>query len=219
MLPEKEAAFTEFYKTGAGAKVIKARLKADPDTISWGLARTAYGGDPMPSANYVIVASGKGAPKDPDPAKRDELYRAASGMNYAEYMQRVRSMSEQVGHTISHVHHSTEGYKPVEGDVVVATRLKVADGKLNEFSDFMKEYRLPLAMARNKEGRSRAWSFSHLAFRGTSLRYDATEVAISTKIWPPPCRATPMPQGRRSPKPFQTRTTAATSTSGGIWRR
>jgi hypothetical protein len=178
VLPEKEAAFVEFYKTGAGAKVIRARLKADPDTIGWSLRSMAYGGDPAPQANFAIVAAAKGAPKNPDPAKRDELYRAASGMNYAEYMQKVRSMSEQIGQTISHVHHMTDNYTVVEGDVVVATRLKTSAGKANEMSDFERDFRFPMSAARVKDGRAKAWSYSHFAFPGGELPYDATEATV-----------------------------------------
>ncbi len=176
--PEKEAAFIEFYKTGAGAKVARARMKADPDAIGWSLRRAIYAGDPAPSANFVIIAAGNGAPKDPDPVKRDELYRAASNMSYAEYMQKVRSMSEQIGQTISHVHHRTENYVTVEGDIVVATRLKAAEGKVAEFSDFEKNFRFPAAAARVQDGKAKGWSYSHNSFPGSSLRYDATEAAV-----------------------------------------
>lgn len=176
--PEKEAAFIEFYKTGAGAKVARARMKADPDAIGWSLRRAIYAGDPAPSANFVIIAAGNGAPKDPDPVKRDELYRAASNMSYAEYMQKVRSMSEQIGQTISHVHHRTENYVTVEGDIVVATRLKAAEGKVRELSDFEKDFRFPAAAARVQDGKAKGWSYSHNSFPGSSLRYDATEAAV-----------------------------------------
>ena len=59
--PEKETAFVEFYKTGAGAKVVRARMKADPDAIGWSLRRAVFAGDPAPSANFVIIAAGNGA--------------------------------------------------------------------------------------------------------------------------------------------------------------
>ena len=176
--PANETAFVDFYKTGAGAKVVRARMKADPDMIGWSLRRAVYGGDPAPQANYVIVAAGKGAPKDPDPAKRDELYRAASGMSYVQYMDKVRSMSEQVGQTISHVHEMTGNYTIMENNVVVATRMKVADGKLTELSDFEKDYRFPLGTAAVKNGQSLGWSFGHLAFPGTALPYDAVEAVV-----------------------------------------
>ena len=177
--PANEAAFVEFYKTGAGAKVVRARMQADPDTMGWSLRKAAYAGDPAPQANFVIVAAGKGAPKDPDPAKRDELYRTASGMNYAQYMAKVRTMSEQVGQTMSHIHHRTDNYTSMEGDAVVVTRLKIAEGKsINDLSDFERDFRFPLAAATVKEGGSRGWSFGHMAFPGTALRYDATEAVV-----------------------------------------
>ncbi len=178
VLPEKEAAFVEFYKTGAGAKVVQARQKADPDAIGWNLRKLAFGGDPAPQANFVILAAGKGVPKEPDPVKRDELYRTASGLSYVEYMQKVRSMSEQIGQTIAHLHHMTDGYTTVEGDVVVATRLKVAAGKMNELADFERDFRMPMSQARVKDGRVKAWSFGHLAFPGSEQTYDATEAVV-----------------------------------------
>ena len=172
----QESAFIEFYKTGAGAKVVQARMKADPDMTTWSLRKVAYPGVHAPEANFVIISGGIGAPKDPDPAKRDSLYRSASGLGYDDYMKKARSLSDLVGQTLTHVHDRTEGYNMEVGDYSVSTRLKIHDGKLNDLSAFMKEFRLPLAAERVKQGQMKGWSYSHLAFAGGS--FDASETSF-----------------------------------------
>ena len=177
--PAKEAAFTEHYKTGAGAKAIRARLKANPEALRWTLLRAVYAGDPAQQANYMIASASMGAPVEPDAAKRDELSRSSTGMSYADYMQLVRTMSDTVGTTLSHLHDTTPGYALAEGDYVVVRRLKVGTGKLQSLSDLNHTVRLPLAAERVKSGDMKGWTFSHLSFpTGSSLPYDATEALV-----------------------------------------
>lgn len=178
--PDKVAAFVDFYKSGPGLKSARARLKADPNVLRWAVLQAVYPGDPAPAANFLIANVTSGAPPDPDPAKRDELYRSATGMVYADYMQKFRTMGDTVGSTISHVHNTSDGYSLSEGDYIVLHRLKTAEGKNTELSDLMREYRLPMANERVKAGGSyKGWSFSHLTFpTGRSLAYDATDVTV-----------------------------------------
>lgn len=172
---DKESAFVEFYKTGAGSKTVRARMKANSNALGWSLRRVVYPGDPAPRANFLIAAVGNGAPQEPDLAKRDEMYRAASGMTYAEYMQQVRSMSTQVGSTLWHVHHITPTYSLAEGDYVVANRLKTAEGKNAELNELMRDVRMVMATERIKAGTQKGWAFSHISFpSGSALPYDAT---------------------------------------------
>jgi len=69
--PDKDAQFVEFYKTGAGMKAARARMKADPNITAISLRRIAFA-NPIPRANYVILTQRNGPPVDPDPAKRDD---------------------------------------------------------------------------------------------------------------------------------------------------
>ena len=178
--PDKVAAFLDFYKSGPGVKSARARLKADPNLLRWTVLQAVYPGDPAPAANFLIASVTNGAPPDPDDAKRDELYRTATGMVYADYMQKFRTMGDNVGSTISHVHNTTDGYSLSPGDYLVLNRLKTTEGKNTELSDLMRDFRLPMANERAKAGGDfKGWSFSHLTFPGgRSLPYDASEVSV-----------------------------------------
>lgn len=177
--PDKVAAFTDHYKTGAGAKTIKARLKANPEAQRWTLLQAVYSGDPAPRANFILSFVNVGATADPDPAKRDAMYREAAGVTYADYMKNVRTMSETVGTTISHIHDTTDGYSLAEGDYIVRRRLKVAEGKTQDLNNLMRNTRLKLTNDRVKDGNIKGWSFSHLSFpTGSALPWDATEVFV-----------------------------------------
>jgi hypothetical protein len=177
--PDKEAAFIEHYKTGAGAKAIQGRMKANEKARRWTLLRAVYPGDPAPEANFLIGTSMSGAPSEPNPARQDELTRASAGMSQTEYMQKVRSMSTQVGQTLSHLHEATPGYSLAEGDYVVVRRLKIAEGKTQEVSDMMRDVQLAMTSERVKAGNLKGWSFSHLVFpTGNSLPFDAVTVFL-----------------------------------------
>ena len=179
VLPGQEAAIAEHYKTGAGAKVVQARLKANPNGLRWTLLRNVYAGDPAADANYLIASVSKGAPVEPDQAMNDKVARESAGISYADYMQKIRSMSVPLGNTLSHMHHATEGYGPVEGDYVVVRRLKALDNQRQNMLDLARDMQFPLAQERLKEGANKGWSFSHLAFpTGDSTTYDATEVRV-----------------------------------------
>ena len=179
VLPGQEAAIAEHYKTGAGAKVVQARLKANPNGLRWTLLRNVYAGDPAADANYLIASVSKGAPAEPDQAQNDKVARESAGISYADYMQKIRSMSVPLGNTLSHMHHATEGYGPVEGDYVVVRRLKALDNQRQNMLDLARDMQFPLAQERLKEGANKGWSFSHLAFpTGDSTTYDATEVRV-----------------------------------------
>lgn len=179
---DKQAALIEFYKTGAGAKAVRARMKANPKFVSWSLRQQMYPGEHGSDSNFVIMTGSIGAPAmpDPDPAKRDELYRSATGMTYAQYMAAVRNLSEQVGSTLSHIHHRTEGYVAAEGDIVVVNRLKTAQGKSQELNALVRDYQFPMASERVKTGgRAKSWVWGHLAFpSGNSLPWDVSAVSV-----------------------------------------
>lgn len=177
--PAKEAAFTEHYKTGAGAKAMRARLQAYPKLQRWSLLRAVYAGDPAQEANYLIASVTTGAPEEQEPAKRDEITKSATGMNYAGYMEHVRTMSDTVGTTLSHIHQTTPGYALAEGDYVVLRRLKTTPGRQQAMNELYRDIRLPLVSERVAAGAMKGWSYSHLSFpTGTGLPYDATEATI-----------------------------------------
>ncbi len=176
----KQGAFIAFYKTGAGAKVVRARMKADPNLTSWSLRQVIFPGETGSEANFVIVSASNGIQATPDPAKRDELYRAASGMDYASYMQTVSGMSEQVGSTLAHIHHITDGYALAEGDIMISSRFKVAAGRSTELNALAKDIQFPLAAERVKTGGIvKGWAYGHLTLpRGNSLPWDTTITMI-----------------------------------------
>ena len=173
--PEKEAAFVDFYKTGLGMKVAKARLKNDSTVTNWSIRRAVYSGYPAPEANYTITTNMNTAPGEPNTAKRDALIRSVTDLTYPVYMEKVRALSQLVGNTLSHVHDVTPGMELNEGDVVVARRLKVASGKLSELSTANSSVRLAIMTERVKAGDLKGWSFSHLSFGGSELAWDANE--------------------------------------------
>ena len=109
----------------------------------------------------------------------EKVARESAGISYADYMKNIRGMSVQVGNTLSHMHHATEGYGPVEGDYVEVRRLKALDNQRQNMLDLARDMQFPLAQDRVKDGSSKGWSFSHLAFpTGDSNAYDATEVRV-----------------------------------------
>lgn len=175
---EKEAQFTEFYKSGPGKKAIQGRMKADPKITGWSVRRVAFA-NPTPRANFVIMTSFDGYPSEVDPAKRDEVYRSAVGMNYADYLGKARVLSEVVGTTLAHVHDVTEGYQTAENDIIVARRLKTAPGKTTDLNALEHDFRLPMMTERQKSGAIKGWAYSHLALAGGStLPWDSTESVI-----------------------------------------
>ena len=177
--PGQNTAFTEHYKTGTGAKVIQARLRASPNLMRWTLLRNVYAGDPAAEANYLLASAVKGAPAEPDQALNEKVARESAGISHADYMQKIRGMSVTVGNTLSHMHHATEGYGPAEGDYVVVRRLKALDNQRQTMLDLARDMQFPLAQERVKDGATKGWSFSHLAFpTGDSNAYDATEVRV-----------------------------------------
>ena len=170
---DKDAQFVEFYKTGAGMKAARARMKSDSDITGISVRRVVYA-NPIPRANFVILTTRRGAPVDADPAKRDEIYRAATGMNYAGYLVQARAMSEVVGQTLTHVHDSTD-IQAEEGDVIVSRRLKTTEGKTADLNAFMRTMRLPIVTEGVKQGAMKGWVYSHLALAGGSaLPWDSS---------------------------------------------
>ena len=174
--PDKDAAYVEAFKTGFIGRALRANLKANPKLISYSLRRGMYGGYPLPEANMVLLVNMNGAPQDVDTAKRDAIYKEAIGMSYNDFLQKVYSMSQVVGSTLSHVHHVTPDYQAAEGDIVVARRLKTAEGKSTDLANLNRDVRFPIATERAKSGAIKGWAFSHLAFpNGASLEWDATD--------------------------------------------
>ena len=172
--PGKAGALREYYATGDGGKVIRAQMKANPKLLSWSLRQQLFAGNPAPEANYFILIGWEGAPTLMDPAKRDELYKAATGMTYAQQQEKLAGMREVVGSAISHLHDTVGQVE--QGDIVVVQRYKTAPGRTAELSALMHDFRLPMITERMKgDGGPKFWAFSHLALAaGSSEVWDAT---------------------------------------------
>jgi hypothetical protein len=170
----KAGAFQEYYTTGDGAKLVRAQMKANPKILSWSLRRQMFGGNPAPEADHVIMMAWEGAPTTMDPAKRDELYKAAIGMTYAQHQEKLAGLRHVVGSTIAHVH-DTVGQSE-QGDFVVAQRYKTAPGRSDELSALMHDFRMPMVADRIKGGGAlKFWAYAHLALSaGSSEPWDST---------------------------------------------
>ena len=179
VLPGQANALAEHYKTGAGAKTIQARIKQNPNLMRWTLLRNVDPGDSGSPSDHIIAIAMKGAPAEPDPAANERVAKEFAGMSYSDYMQKIRTMTTQVGQSLSHIHHTTAGYGPVEGDYVVIRRLKARENQQQNMMRLAREYQLPLAEERVKSGATKGWSFSHLTFpAGAAAEYDATDVRV-----------------------------------------
>ncbi|MBI1786718.1 MAG: hypothetical protein HYR60_04080 [Acidobacteria bacterium] len=180
---DKIAAFIAWNKSGPGAKAARERLNADSNLIGISLRQATYAGVNAPQANFVLVAVTNGPPADPDPAKRDELYRKATGMVYADYIAKARELSTVTGSTLSHVHEMTPDYQSSEGDYLVVQRIKVAEGRNPDLTALNREVRLPMNTERVKNGAIKGWSSGHLVFpSGTSLPWTGTETTLHKSL-------------------------------------
>lgn len=172
---DKVDAYVAHYKTGDGAKLMRALMKDNPKFVAFTLQSGLFTGTPSANVTLYTISAYDGAPSLPDPSKRDAIYRAAIGKTYSEYMAGVRAMRTSFGQSVIHVHNMAEGSNSAEGDYVAYTRLKAAEGKQTDLYDQMREFGLPLANHRVKDGQIKAWSFSHYSFpSGSSRPYDAT---------------------------------------------
>src|SRR5690242_853759 len=81
--PEKTAAMLDEAKN-TERKLMQERIASGENITSWVLLREAYRGIPASSYNYAISVSFDGAPQAPNVAKRDEVYRKATGMSFQE---------------------------------------------------------------------------------------------------------------------------------------
>jgi hypothetical protein len=178
-LPGQAQALAAFYKTGPGSKTIPARIKANPNLLAWTLLRNVYPGDTNVEVDHLIGVTIKGAPSEPNQEFNAKIAREAAGLSYEDYMQKARSMTVQVGQTLSHVHHSVAGAPLAEGDYVVVRRLKSQENQRQNMLDLARDMLLPLAEDRVKIGPMKSWSFSHVAFpTGDSTPFDAAEVRV-----------------------------------------
>ncbi len=175
---DKTAQFVAWHRTGNGMKAAKARMKADPN-ISGISVRSVQFANPTPRANYAVITLRTGITDAPDTAKRDAMYLAATGLNYADYLKESRTMSEVVGTSMSHLHDSTPDLQLSAGDWIVSRRMKTTEGKNGDLSDLNHKIRLPLMTETVKEGRLKGWAYGHLVLAGgSSLPWDATDTRV-----------------------------------------
>ena len=172
--PGKAGAFREYYATGDGGKLIRAQMKANPKMLSWSLRQPMYGGSNGAGASHVMLTLWDGAPSFLEPAKRDEIYKATTGMTFTQTQEKLAGMREVVGSTISHLHDTVGQLE--QGDYVVLQRYKTAPGRSDELNAMMHDVRLPMVTERIKGGGGlKYWAFTHLALAaGSSEAWDAT---------------------------------------------
>jgi hypothetical protein len=147
--------------------------------ISLSVRQALYGGVNAPQANYILLSTTDGPPAEVDTAQRDELYRKATGMVYADYLAKARELSTVTGNTLSHIHDVTPGYAASEGDYIVVERIKVPESRTQDLAQLNREVRLPLQAERVKSGAIKGWSQGHLTFpAGSSLPWTITETTL-----------------------------------------
>ena len=179
-LPGQAPALAAFYKTGPGSKTIQARVKANPNLAAWTLLRNVYPGDAQVEADHLINVTLRGAPSEPNQEMNQKIAQEAAGMSHADYLAKARTMTEQVGQTLSHVHHSVLAGPVAEGDYVVVRRIKFQGNQRQAMLDLARDMMLPLAEDEVKSGGAlKTWSFAHLSFpMGESLTFDAAESRV-----------------------------------------
>src|SRR5437868_8730759 len=106
--PEKTAAMLQEART-TERKLMQERIASGENITSWVLQRQAYRGIPATSYNYAIAVTFDGAPQTPNAAKRDEVYRKATGMSFQDYTQKLNTLRTNVGSVLYRIEAATLG--------------------------------------------------------------------------------------------------------------
>jgi hypothetical protein len=163
--PEKTAAMLEEART-TERKLMQERIASGENITTWVLLREAYRGIPANSYNYAISVTFDGAPQTPNTAKRDEVYRKATGMSFQDYTQKLNSLRTNVGSVLYRVEAATPGSQAKDGNYIAVTRWKITAGRGGDYGNYVTNMLLPLNSLAVKEGRSLAWSASRVVSPG-----------------------------------------------------
>jgi hypothetical protein len=163
--PEKTAAMLEEART-TERKLMQERIASGENITSWVLQRDAYRGIPANTYNYAISVTFDGAPQTPNAAKRDEVYRKATGMSFQDYTQKLNTLRTNVGSVLYRVEAATPGAQVKEGNYIAVTRWKITPGRGGDYGNYVTNMLLPLNAAAVKEGRSIFWSAARVVSPG-----------------------------------------------------
>jgi hypothetical protein len=163
--PEKTAAMVEEART-TERKLMQERMASGENITTWVLLREAYRGIPANTYDYAIAVTFDGAPQTPNTAKRDEVYRKATGMSFQDYTQKLNSLRTNVGSVLYRVEAATPGSQAKDGNYIAVTRWKITAGRGGDYGNYVTNMLLPLNAAAVKEGRSMAWSATRVVSPG-----------------------------------------------------
>src|SRR5437879_10426402 len=151
--PEKVGTMLEEART-TERKLMQERIASGENITGWVLLREAYRGIPANSYNYAISVTFDGGPQTPNTAKRDEVYRKATGMSFQDYTQKLNSLRTNVGSVLYRVEAATPGSQAKDGNYLAVTRWKIMPGRGGDYGNYVTNMILPLNAAAVKEGRS-----------------------------------------------------------------
>jgi hypothetical protein len=163
--PEKTAAMLEEART-TERKLMQERIASGENITGWVLLREAYRGIPANSYNYAISVTFDGGPQTPNTAKRDEVYRKATGMSFQDYTQKLNSLRTNVGSVLYRVEAATPGSQAKDGNYLAVTRWKITPGRGGDYGNYVTNMLLPLNAAAVKDGRSVAWNAARVVSPG-----------------------------------------------------
>jgi hypothetical protein len=147
-------------------KLMLERIASGENIAYWVLLREAYRGIPASSYNYAISVTFDGAPQTPNAAKRDEVYRKATGMSFQEYTQKLNTLRTNVGSVLYRVEATTPGFPAKDGNYIAVTRWKITAGRGGDYGNYVVNMLLPLNSLAVKEGRSLGWSAARVVSPG-----------------------------------------------------
>ena len=163
--PEKVAPMLGEART-TERKLMQERIASGENIAYWVLLREAYRGIPASSYNYAISVTFDGAPQTPNAAKRDEVYRKATGMSFQEYTQKLNTLRTNVGSVLYRVEATTPGSPAKDGNYIAVTRWKITAGRGGDYGNYVTNMLMPLNSLAVKEGRSLGWSAARVVSPG-----------------------------------------------------
>jgi hypothetical protein len=163
--PEKVATMLAEART-TERKLMQERIASGENITLWVLLREAYRGVPANSYNYAISVTFDGAPQAPNAAKRDEVYRKATGMSFQEYTQKLNALRTNVGSVLYRVEAATPGSQAKDGNYIAVTRWKITAGRGGDYGNYVTNMLLPLNTQAVKEDRSMGWSAARVVSPG-----------------------------------------------------
>jgi len=170
--PDKAAAMLDFART-TSRKLIQEEMAAGVNITTFTISRLVFRGEPAAEFNYAVSTVYDGAPKDMDPAKRDEIYKRATGMSFQEYNQKLTTLGTQVGNRLFRI----EGSAPApikEGSYANVTTWKIAQGRGADYGNYVQNMLTPLNAQAVKEARSSGWmALRVVSPGGPSAPFDA----------------------------------------------